>query len=91
MLNIYKVSDKEYPDKHPFEHYSSFIVVADSEETAKQLHPTGKQFKLFDNPIDYYGWIRGWTDPKDTEVQHIGYTDKDYKNPTIISTSYHKL
>jgi hypothetical protein len=65
-VNIYKISQSV---NRKCETYRSAVVVAETEEEAKHIHPAGEQ-------DDFNEWYKqfhnGWVDPKDVMAELLG-------------------
>jgi hypothetical protein len=95
-MNIYKI--KQY-ENNRYDTYDSAVVVAESEEDAKRIHPDGRSkwvdgaWKIFNPDIGPYGsyFEHGsvaWTDPKMVKVTLIGVALADITKESVICSSY---
>ena len=92
-MNIYKIS-QEY--NWEWDVYSSAIVIAESEEAAKLIHPdvdvswNGTEW-VYDDTEEYYGSSYpnlNWCHTDKVKVELICTTTDDIAQ-TVISTDYH--
>lgn len=84
-----------------YETYDSAVVIAESEDMAKAIHPAGYSvlgireeilWSLQDDEIDEaldYKWCSEWAMPKDVKVLELGEAYRWWKTPMVICSSYH--
>jgi hypothetical protein len=85
-LYVYHV---ERNDLHDYDQYSDFVVIADSEESAKLIHPDGCRW---DKDLDMSirnNWQGDWVTPNNVTVKLIGEAIGEYIEGEVICTSYH--
>ena len=75
MKHIYKISQRE---NNGYDTYDSAIVVAESEEEARLIHPNGRS--VFDDDE--------WCKPKYVKVELIGVASDEIELGTIICASF---
>lgn len=81
-MNIYLVDTVAKVD---YDQYDSFVVVADSEEEAKATHPSTLYGEVQSENTDKDDL---WTPFKDIRVELIGVADSEYKEKTVICSSF---
>lgn len=84
VANIYHV---KLPDgrRLDYDSYSEFVAVANTEEEARNLHPSGSD-------SNWEHVCGEWVEKNETStliVAHIGISLLDIVKPTVITTSYH--
>lgn len=80
-MKVYLLSQNENRDYNTF---GSMVVVAESEETARNIHP----LQLVRETVDW-GFDCSWvSDPSLVKVKCIGEADKSFKVPTVVCTSF---
>lgn len=77
-MNIYYISQDENND---YDTYDSMVVVANSEEEAKQIHPRR------DGWIDNI-WNVWASSPERVKVELVGTASNKYREPGIILASF---
>ena len=89
-MNIYLLTQEE---KCGYGLYASVVVVAESEEQAKTIHPDYSDKGIIAQKDDDR-WNNKWTfwasSPEKVEVKFIGRADKNIKEPTIILKSFNE-
>ena len=75
-LYIYKISQDT---NWGYDTFDSAVVVASSEQEAKEIHPNG-----YDEEFD----LGSWDEAKDIKVEFIGTADKRLKDRTVICASF---
>lgn len=63
-----------------YDTYDSAVVVAESEEEARKIHPSGYKWD------DWTGY--SWCNPEDVKVEFIGNARKDLENKTVVCASF---
>jgi hypothetical protein len=88
-LNIYLLQRQ---DLHHYGEYDSCVVVAETEEKAKQIHPTAGD--LYSNREDRMNswnnssFMTSWVDIDKINVALIGKADPSQKENTVICSSF---
>lgn len=71
-----------------YDTYDSTIVAANTEEEAKEIHPSVyKKDIICSDDLSIYNWAYDWCKPKDVLVTYIG-TAKPGTNKGVILSSY---
>jgi len=66
-----------------YDKYDACVVVANSEEEARNIHPGGDDWETYLTPL-----LRSWANsPEEVKAEEIGETDK-FSDPCIILASY---
>lgn len=81
-MNLYLISQTKYDD---YDTYDSAVVVAESEEAAKLMHPSGGDDIRDRDGGKYAPWVN---DPKLVTAKFIGFADSSIDKPTVICSSY---
>jgi len=63
-----------------YDTYDSCVVVADTEEEARKIHPC----HLYDSEVRWY--ITTWALPKDVTVEYLGETERNFPNKVICAS-----
>lgn len=83
-MNLYLISQSE---RNNYDTYDSAVVVAETPNQAKQIHPNGDKYsediKTWEKP--YGSWA---TSPKNVTAQYIGKAKRGLKNGTVICASF---
>lgn len=79
-MNLYLIKQTENPG---YDTYRSAVVVANSEEDAKKIHPNGR-----DTAEDWWStstskWYDGWAHPDNVKVELIGIA-ADHLQPNQV-------
>ena len=91
-LNLYRISQTK---NDGYDTFDSAVVVAESEEAAREMHPD----PIFMWHNDYQEWGNGclgrdadglacWSHPKDVEVEVIGIPDERFRAGDVICASF---
>jgi hypothetical protein len=88
-MNIYLIHQTVNDD---YDTYGSAVVVANSEEEARNMHPFGlhwmdNAWRYSDGKKASHG-LTDWTTPANVIVELIGVADKKYKQRTIIDANF---
>ena len=78
-MNIYKVSREDYD----YDEFNEFVVIAESEEDARNVHPSGNCNSWNDKP-----WNMSWIDISEIntlKVELIGVTDREEVEVVVSS------
>ena len=78
-MNIYFVSQGFHKG---YDTYDSMVVIAESEEDAKTIHPRGGVWK----PTDGYGEYEPWSPIEHLEVELIGVANEKQKRGVICAS-----
>jgi len=70
------------PGDVAYEEYIGAVVCAETEEEARNIHPSG------DNSEFTYKEPRSWVNPEEVIVELIGTADDSFEEITIILNSY---
>lgn len=76
MKNIYRISQTENYD---YDTYDSAVVICDTEEEARNMHPNGQDMKWGES---YSGWCLS---PDDVVVELIG-TSESKENRLVVAS-----
>lgn len=82
QMHIYLVSRNDHAD---YDEYDSFVVIADSEQQARETHPSPSCFYSWSEEKDSWVWsynqdpdvYASWPKPSQVRVRHLGVTDSD--------------
>lgn len=70
-----------------YDTYDSAVVVAESEDEAKKIHPSnydGREVELKSSGNEYWSWCY----LEDVQVKKIGVADESQYNERVICASY---
>jgi len=81
-MNIYKISQTEHND---YDTYDSAVVVAEDEESAKKINPSGS------NDAEWWKMERSWNNPWITDlskikVKLIGEADDSVEKGVVVAS-----
>jgi len=87
-MKLYLISQNENND---YDTYDSAIVVANNEDEARRLHPSGvfnykEDFEQQNSPLDSF--CGTWVKKKYVNVEYIGEADERYKEVEVICASF---
>lgn len=83
-MNIYKLSQNI---NNSYDTYDSMIVVAETEQQAKLLHPDMLRFPEFKGCWDFCGWIS--LDQIDfIQIELVGIAITTFMTPCVICASF---
>lgn len=84
-MNIYHVYQNEV---RGYDTYSDFVIVANSEEEAKNIYPSqyGNEVMTLEKADDAYSWPQ---DAKYITAKLIGIANDSYVKIEIICSSFH--
>lgn len=81
-MNIYLISNSNH--SRAYDYYTDAVVIAESEEQARHIHPDGSMMDGSVLPIRSWEW--DWSDPKSVMVKLIGTTDS--MNVSVVLAQY---
>lgn len=88
-MNIYLL---ERQDMHDHDEYDSLVVVAETEEKAKQIHPAdGSLYSGREDKMNFWNnssFMTSWVDLDKINVTLIGKADPSQKENSVICTSF---
>lgn len=87
-MNIYLLSRQ---NRHDYDEYDSLVVVADTEEKAKQIHPDGSLYSNREDKMNSWNnlsFMTSWVNIDKINVTLIGEASASQKENSVICASF---